>query len=241
LAAVIIGHGTKGTADGQGIPGDSYGVLLQTQTTVSSLGGLTTTLGTAANSFGIGKTTATILAGTLGTSSTLTETWRSRSSGELPANAKANNNLPLYSDVVNLNGAGNGTPYAFQMTYDPNELGGTAAAAAAATNGFLYLGYRDPNSGKWANAVLANSATGANATANVQSSFAAFTAANPSFTLASMLGSWGVDTANDTVWGVVNHDAEFAAVPEPGTMALLAGGVAALGYTYRRRRKAARV
>jgi hypothetical protein len=38
------------------------------------------------------------------------------------------------------------------------------------------------------------------------------------------------------VWAVVDHDAEFAAVPEPGTIGLLVAGIAALGFAYRRRK-----
>ena len=38
------------------------------------------------------------------------------------------------------------------------------------------------------------------------------------------LGDWGVNTANDTVWAVVNHNSDFAVVPEPSTLALLAAG-----------------
>jgi hypothetical protein len=52
-----------------------------------------------------------------------------------------------------------------------------------------------------------------------------------------LLGSWGVDTADDAVWAVVDTTGgEFAAVPEPGTLALLAAGAAALGLAYRRRK-----
>ena len=29
------------------------------------------------------------------------------------------------------------------------------------------------------------------------------------------VGDWGVNTVNHTVWAVLNHDSEFAVVPEP--------------------------
>ena len=51
-----------------------------------------------------------------------------------------------------------------------------------------------------------------------------------------LLGSWGVDLANHEAWAVIDHDADFAVVPEPGTLALLAA--AAIGWlVYSRRRK----
>jgi hypothetical protein len=241
LAAIEIGKGTKSTADGFGTPGDSYGILLQTQTTVSSLAGLTSTLGTGSTSFGIGNTTVSILAGNLSTASTLTETWRSRASIELPQTPRSAGQLPLYSDVVNLSGitGGSNSIYVLQMTYDANELGGPAGAAAAASGGFLNLGYRSTVDGLWHNATVTNlsdgnTGTGPSAETNFQGSFAAFTAANGT-NLQNLLGSWGVDTANKNAWAIIDHDAEFAVVPEPGTIALLVVGIAALGFAYRRR------
>ena len=134
--------------------------------------------------------------------------------------------LPLYSDVVNLTGVTGGSTsiYALQMTYDPSTLGGTASAAAAASNGFLYLGYNTSagTTSHWVNAVAGNTGTGGQAVADYQGSYAAYTASvGAGYTLAGALGAYGVNTANDTVWAVVDHDAEFAAVPEPGTIALL--------------------
>ena len=53
------------------------------------------------------------------------------------------------------------------------------------------------------------------------------------------LGTYGVDTSANTVWGVINHNSEFAVwganVPEPGTFALLALGCIALSVNRRRR------
>ncbi|HEY5707751.1 MAG TPA: hypothetical protein VIS96_19485 [Terrimicrobiaceae bacterium] len=43
-----------------------------------------------------------------------------------------------------------------------------------------------------------------------------------------VLGHYGVDTASNTVWAVVNHEGMFAVVPEPCTFVLLGLGMLAL-------------
>ncbi len=35
------------------------------------------------------------------------------------------------------------------------------------------------------------------------------------------LGTHGIDTANNQVWAVVNHNSQFAAVPEPAELGLI--------------------
>jgi threonine dehydrogenase-like Zn-dependent dehydrogenase len=54
------------------------------------------------------------------------------------------------------------------------------------------------------------------------------------------LGDYGVNTANHTVWAVVDHNSDFGVVPEPSTLALLgAGAIGLAGYAWRRRKRAA--
>ncbi len=235
-------HGTDGTGQV-----GTYGGTLTT-VSLTSLANLETTLSTVA-SHGIGATFAMILAGNNSTTTQIGMAWRPRAANELPGSTLAS--LPLFSDVVNLTGVTGGaaSPFTLEMSYDPTQLPNPADA----TNGFLYLGYYDSTNSVWQNAVAVtgnkgtngttvaggNTTTGPDAVADFIGSWAQFEAGpGNGLTLSQVLGSYGVDTVNDTAWAVVDHDAEFAVVPEPGTLALLLAGVAALGIAYRRRKVA---
>jgi fibronectin-binding autotransporter adhesin len=73
-----------------------------------------------------------------------------------------------------------------------------------------FLGWLDTN-GNWVNAVLGN--TGPNAIVFIDGAYDGNL----------VLGHYGVDTATGTVWAVLNHNSDFAIIPEPSTCALAIG------------------
>jgi hypothetical protein len=262
---LIVGKATVGVANTNG----GYGATLTGASVANgaSLAGVSTSLGTV-GSFGIGQTSVTLLAGsnTSGGPVSPTMAWRSRGTAATPDVGPAN--VPLISDIVNVQNIGTGTNgYALQETYDPTALGADLAANIAA--GSLYLGTRyntgGGSTGVFNNAALFNSsgaavtpgsevlALASSATQNYAGSFSSFLtslggqysadASNPSLLsqtqINSLVGSWGVDTGANAAWAVVNYDAEFGVVPEPGTFALFGAAVGAMALAYSRRRKAA--
>jgi len=91
---------------------------------------------------------------------------------------------------------------------------------------------------EWVNAVEGNSAVGVSAVANYKGTYDQFAADNivTDSNLGDYLGSFGVDTASDTVWAVLDHNSHFVTVPEPATVSLLGVGIAALLIRGRQRR-----
>ena len=78
--------------------------------------------------------------------------------------------------------------------------------------------------GTWVNAVIGN------------------TGGTPTFVAGAWdasygLGTYGVDLDNNVVWAVLNHNSDFAVVPEPGTFALAALGLSSLMACCRRGRQ----
>ena len=153
--------------------------------------------------------------------------WRTRTVTE------ASNPL-LISDVVNLTGMGPGggegqtDKFVLQMSYDPTLLIGGSEADMAAAGG-IYLATFDAGTQTWKNAILGNHGDNSGGTANVQGVW--------NSTDDTALGTWGVDAADHVVWAVVDHNSQFAVIPEPGTLALLAAGLLGLlAYAWRKRK-----
>ena len=173
-----------------------------------------------------------------GSTATVGMTWRTRATDEIPGTAKSppmgNRAGFLVSDVVQLSGMGlsgtNGATdtYVMEMSFDPTQFKASSVLNNF-QNGNLFLGTYTPGpSTMWQNAIATNvGAAGQYAETNwynpsagigANESFATFWAnaqAAGATTLNSVLGAWGVDTTNDVAWAVVNHDSDFAVVPEP--------------------------
>ena len=203
----------------------------------------------SSNSFGSQVTGSPIVSGTnggaqlgsfamvshaLGSDRVITMSWRTRTLNESypwepggnptqPPMDLANLDFGLASDVVEMTGFSPGEKFVMQMSY----VGTLFNESVEASLGCIHINWLDPATGLWRNAVYGNTSTEGGAVTNYQGSWAA--AGSP-----TTLGSWGVDTVNDVVWSVLDHNSEFAVVPEPSSVLLLAaGGLALLG----RRRK----
>ncbi len=189
-------------------------------------------------------TDAIIRAGTnTGAQKTVAMNWRDRADQEKEPNPTSPP-MPgplarLVSDVLELTGmaASPTDPFVLQMSYSEALLPKPEAQLAAGGNIFLaWLDETGPQSQwMWRRAVEGNTGQGANAVANYQGSWDDFAAIHGT-NLSVLLGSWGVDTTNNNVWAVVNHNSQFAVVPEPATWLLLCMAIPG-AMLVRRRRK----
>jgi hypothetical protein len=130
------------------------------------------------------------------------------------------NDATRVSDIVSLEGTGSNV-IVLQLSY--NDAGITDESSVAL---FWLAGGAE----EWTLATAGNTGAGALAGA-YEMSYDAFLAANGGvFDGVAMLGAYGVDTAGNTTWAVINHNSDFAVnvVPEPGTVALFAIGGAFL-------------
>jgi MYXO-CTERM domain-containing protein len=190
--------------------------------TVAASAGGNADVGSGADYDGLGATSgagtdAMLLDGTAGATRTVSMSF----------GGGAGDGFNVIGNVLSLDGT-NGDTFVLQMSYDETELmagltpfsEGQAAAAE-----LIYLAYK--NGGEWVNAVDYNIGGTPNYVGNVAYDDA----------LHFALGNYGVDTANDVVWAVLNHNSEFGVgfeepVAEPAGLSLI--GLALLGLRRRR-------
>lgn len=178
--------------------------------------------------------------------------WRSRTLGEAHYPGAANSTLPdngwLVSDVVRIFGLGMTATYALQMSFDNRinlALDGPINGTVANEFPDLYLAKFDAFHNQWVNA-SSLTLQGPEAELGVLQSLDDFLAANSSYSLAELRGSWGVDPmTSDTglghAWAIVQGDGDYAvdpsgswstgtpiSTPEPSTLVLLACAALAL-------------
>jgi len=152
------------------------------------------------------------------------------------ANSFADKNI-IFSDVLSISGMSKDTngataPFALEMNYE-----------LSAVNPFLgYSESANVGSATWQNAVNGNIAIAGVQLASggeldYQGSFSDFQN-DHGYDLTQYLGAWGVDTTNThTVWAVIDHNSDFAVIPEPTSLGLL--GLGALGLLARRGKRKA--
>lgn len=139
--------------------------------------------------------------------------WRTRTASE----------KSLVSEVLNLTGmhviSGTQTDtFALQMSYDP---------ASLVAGEKPMLGWLDPGDSKWKNAVAGD--IGGTPTFHD----------NVAWSSSMVLGDYGYYSSGSTyvAWAVVDHNGQFAVIPEPGTLALLATAfISLLAYAWRKRK-----
>lgn len=134
-----------------------------------------------------------------------------------------------YSDIYHLEGmnntAGRTELFALELSFSSIESE-------------VILGWLN-GEGQWVNARDGNFDNNINFASQYAGSFGQFQGEH-GYDLNSYIGAWGFveDAGVVSVWAVLNHNSDFAAVPEPSTWALLGLGAAGMWVMQRRRRRA---
>ena len=164
------------------------------------------------------NTTATIASGSAGNGTTVTTRFTSGATGGFGF---------LASDRLTINGL-DGTTFALVID-------GNYDIPINANPTQIFLAWFDPSDSTFKNSVLGNHGAAGSLAGAHSMSYANFLSTNGGWNPGTMLGAYGVDVANNKVWAVIDHNSEFAAVPEPSTYAHLALGALAIFSAMRRR------
>lgn len=120
---------------------------------------------------------------------------------------------------------------------------GTNTFVLNLSNGYVSenseIGWLDGN--EWVSAIDGN--IGNTATLAMQDyygSYDQFIVEFSGYTLSQTIGAYGWDPFTQSVWAVLNHNSEFAVIPEPSSAILLAGGIALLAARRRREKQPSR-
>jgi hypothetical protein len=209
-----------------------------------------------------GASIAQILAGSNGTTGnqTMSMTWRTRTQAEKAGTtfdpSLLHPTTGIISDVVNLTGietAGTTTgPFVLDMSYNPALLPNPPPAnieQSLANNKLIYLISLNPATNLWDKAFAENTGNTVtdptSANYGFQGSFDTFATARFGTTtptnaqLATLMGAWGVDIASHETWAILDHNSQFAVVPEPSTLMLAGLGLFGLAGLRRRVKKSA--
>lgn len=208
---VTIGSGGRLLVDGVQLDLGGAAVALITGAELQTTSGAQVAISGSSDLSGVRSTSpaaasAAILAGTAVTG-TLATTWTTSADTAVKSEV-----LQLTTPTTAAN------PFVLSLSY-----------AAGLDPAGLFLGWNDPTSGAWVNAVAGNTLlAGMTAASGGQlgylGSFATFQGTYGT-NLTSYLGAYGRDDIGLTVWAVVNHNSEFAVtqsfpVPEPGAWAM---------------------
>lgn len=154
-------------------------------------------------------TTAKILAGSLATTSTLVTSFSGTSA--------ATNDAARGTDVYSFVGTGTNT-FVLELS------------SAALTEGMIGWLSND----EWVLAIEGNIGnTATQAMQGFDGSYTEFLTAFGGVSLAQSIGAYGFDQETQAAWAVLNHNSDFAVIPEPATTALLVLG----GFAFLARRR----
>jgi hypothetical protein len=178
--------------------------------------------GTSYGENGYVGTTMAILAGTNGATDKTADGRALTKDLEIGWASKANGPANAQSDVLTLWGMSNlGTvdqtdKFALSLSFAASSISADALSS-------YFIGSKDAN-GNWVNSVDLNSGGTKNFVVGAYSDTYG-------------LGTYGIDTATNTAWAVVNQTGgDFAVIPEPSTYAAIFGALA-LGFVAIRRRR----